>query len=272
MQPKKAKDLTAAARRSYVGQVKARPIDVCSRRFTLIELLVVIAIIAILAAMLLPALSRAKEAAMMIVCNHNLKQVGMGSELYVADNDGRLPYSNWASQDSLWGGAGWLYDPNQIVAGWPEHLVETGALWEYLRTREIYRCPSDTSTTAQRWRALNFTSFCMNGAVTGFGSAPVFKSVFPAYRKDEMPPEGVYMWDQSISGNWNDAANWPTEIGSNQLPMVYRLPERHRWRTNVLHFDGSAKAVNGQMWVNMQAERPGPIYCNPGSPYGDNHN
>jgi prepilin-type N-terminal cleavage/methylation domain-containing protein len=101
-----------------------RPI--ISRAFTLIELLVVIAIIAILAAMLLPALSKAKAKAQRIACTSNLKQVGLVLIMYIGDNRDKFPSS----------GRGWPYAP----------LVDLPSLEnQYINTnnRAFFKCPAD---------------------------------------------------------------------------------------------------------------------------------
>ncbi len=71
----------------------AKPDNPAEKRgFTLIELLVVIAIIAILAALLLPALASGKERGRRVACLSNLRQIGIAIHTYAADNDGNIPY------------------------------------------------------------------------------------------------------------------------------------------------------------------------------------
>jgi prepilin-type N-terminal cleavage/methylation domain-containing protein/prepilin-type processing-associated H-X9-DG protein len=139
------------------------------RAFTLIELLVVIAIIAILAALLLPALSKAKQKAWTTTCNSNLHQIGLGMRMYADDNAELYPESGgkiaWNQASFATGTFSWMQQ-----------------IFSYTQSTNIYHCPGNAQLPVANQSAFNYFNGVRAALVVAgdFASVKNTSIMFPA--------------------------------------------------------------------------------------------
>ena len=166
--------------------------------FTLVELLVVVAIIALLIAILLPSLNKAREAGRSVVCMNQLKQISLLATIYIGDSNGRFPHSNWTNPvDYVYAGAGEPWPGMREALGLK---ILTGG-----RTANTFlTCPSLQSLrpALHSWDYFHRT-YTINRALTSDGAV----GIFPQYGV-------VQRWGQirypAAMAFFFDGATWPT--------------------------------------------------------------
>jgi prepilin-type N-terminal cleavage/methylation domain-containing protein/prepilin-type processing-associated H-X9-DG protein len=262
--------------------------------FTLIELLVVIAIIAILAAMLLPALARSKEEAQKTTCTGNLKQMGLTLNMYCDDNQAVMPYCGWDGGGGTDPSPGWLYTlpipkglvgagrdaiPDPFIAPWavagssgalPATAWMSGVYFPYMKVPQAYLCPKDTlsftwlkepqGTAMNGGRNNKLSTYVMNGASCNYG--PPTGDPFVTKITAVWSPIVYLQWEpnENTLGHLNPGAFEYNDSGN--FPSTANgesIGGLHNGAGNALALDGHVDVMSSNIFARLSNfDGPGP--------------
>jgi len=233
--------------------------------FTLIELLVVIAIIAILAAMLLPALAKSKKKAMGISCMNNSRQLVLGFMMWANDNDDLCLYS-WPGTDPR-GTPAWCDGQlTSLPAAVDEDIIRRSPTFPYVSSLNVFRCPSDRSAWLvltmpgpKAERKPRIRSYSENGFLGYPGNRvpkniPPYKSALKMSDITTPGPSAVYVFIDEHENSINDSHYLPFDNlkSFGNQPWLDTPSGRHGNATGFSFADGHSEI---HKWVDSDIQK-----------------